>query len=397
MLSRRVGMQHLENVEDAVQSALMKAFEAWTRAGSPDNPSAWLSRVALNEVTDRLRKESRRQRLVTQHDSDDDCEQGPAEAPFLGGEVGDDLLRLLFVCCEPAIPVESQLVLALKVLSGFDVREIALRLFISEASAYKRLSRARQILRELSPSLDEVLPDDYAERVPRVHKILYLIFTEGYLSSQAEEVIRRDLCDEAIRLATVLVRHPAGDAPETRALLALMHLHVARIAGRQDESGVLLLLAEQDRTVWDAAEIQTGLSWLASSAEGDVYSRYHAEAAIAAEHCLAPSFAATRWEKIVESYDLLERLAPSPLHRLNRAVALSQCQGPTAGLAVLEGFEPPTWLSGSYLWAAVLADLHHRAGNEELFATHQRAALELAPTPAVAELLRRRFARCESS
>ena len=151
------------------------------------------------------------------------------------------------------------------------------------------------------------------------------------------------------------------------------------------------MLEEQDRKLWDPHEIQIGLSWLARSAEGDVFSRYHAEAGIAAEHCLAPSFEDTRWEKVVEYYSLLERITPSPLHRLNRAVAMAELEGPGAGLAVLEDFEPPTWLAGSYQWAAVLADLHRRCGNTEKAEHYRDIAVQSAPTNAVKELLQRRL------
>lgn len=162
-------------------------------------------------------------------------ENGPE--PFLAGEVRDDLLQMLFVCCDEAIPVESQLVLALKTLCGFGVREIALRLFTSEANVYKRLARARSRLRELSSRLGELNGEQYASRLPAVHKILYVLFTEGYLSSHAETAIRRELCDEALRLGVILAEHPVGQVPETSALLALMHLHAARITARQEGFG----------------------------------------------------------------------------------------------------------------------------------------------------------------
>jgi RNA polymerase sigma-70 factor (ECF subfamily) len=171
----------------------------------------------------------------------------------------------------------------------------------------------------------------------------------------------------------------------------MMHLHVARTAARQDRSGGLLLLEEQDRTLWDQREIQIGLSWLARSATGEVFSRYHAEAGIAAEHCLAPSVAATRWDRIVEGYELLERLAPSAIHTLNRAVAVAELRGPEAGLSVLHGLEPPSWLAGSYLWATVLADLHRRCGHEDMARRYGEVAVASAPTPAVQELIRRRL------
>jgi RNA polymerase sigma-70 factor (ECF subfamily) len=217
------------------------------------------------------------------------------------------------------------------------------------------------------------------------------MFTEGYLSSSPEGAIRRDLCDEAKRLATVLAEHQVGATSVTFALLALMHLHAARLSGRQDGSGGLLLLEEQDRSLWDRAEIGVGLSWLARAAEGEVFSRYHAEAGIAAEHCLAPSFAETRWERVVECYALLDRIAPSPLHTLNRAIAMAEWRGPAQGLAELEGFAPPEWLAGSHLCAAVLAHLHGRCGHTQLAREHRDAALEAAPSDAVRTALARRL------
>ncbi len=390
-LSRRLGVQHLEAVEDAVQAALMTALESWTVAGLPDNPSAWLFRVARNALVGELRQRTRRGRILGETRSEYMGAPEDAPEPFLAGEMPDDLLRMLFVCCDEGLPPESQLVLALKTLCGFDVREIALRLFSTEANVYKRLERARNRLREVPPSIDELTFEQYSSRLPAVHKILYLLFTEGYLSSHAETAIRQELSDEAIRLASILAEHPVGKAPETSALLALMHLHAARITARQDASGGLILLEEQDRALWDQERIQLGLSWLADSARGDVFSRYHAEAGIAAEHCLAPSFAETRWEKVVECYALLEQVAPSALHKLNRAVAVAQWQGPAAGLALLEGFEPPSWLAGSYQWAAVLADLHRRCGHDHAARRYRDVAVKSAPTQAVRELLERRL------
>jgi RNA polymerase sigma-70 factor (ECF subfamily) len=390
-LSRRVGVAHVEAVEDAVQSALMAALESWPIAGQPDNPSAWLFRVAHNRLAGELRKETGRRRILDRSLLDDRGAAGRGPEAHFAGEVADDLLRMLFVCCDDAIPVESQLVLALKTLCGFNVREIALRLFTSEANVYKRLGRARSRLRVAPPDLAELIGESYAARLPAVHSILYLIFTEGYLSSHAEVAIRRELCDEAIRLATLLVNHPAGEVPETRALLALMHLHSARLTARQDGAGVLLLLDEQDRTRWDRDQIEVGMRWLAASAAGDRFSRYHAEAGIAAEHCLARSFEETRWDRVAGCYQLLEQIAPSPLHRLNRAIAVAEWRGPAEGLAVLDGFEPPSWLAGSYMWSAALADLHRRCGNIEAAARHRQVALESAPTQRVRELLQRRL------
>ncbi len=390
-LARRVGVHHIEAIEDAVQSALMTALETWIHAGIPDHPSAWLFRVAHNNVLGGLRQRARRDQLLEHHGYAELSSDQESAQPRLANEVQDDLLRMLLVCCDHALPVESQLILALKTLCGFDVREISHRLFTSEANVYKRIGRARSRLRQLTPSEFDLAPAQFATRLGTLHKVLYLMFTEGHLSSHAELPIRRELCDEAIRLTTIAAEHALGRTPETCALLALMHLHDARITARQDLSGGLLLLEEQDRGRWDQAQIQVGLSWLAESAQGDTYSRYHAEAAIAAEHCLAPSLDKTRWDKVVECYELLEQVSPSPLHRLNRAVAVAEWRGPAAGLAVIEGGEPPTWLDESYLWAAVLADLHRRCGNQPVAEHHRATAVALAPSDAVRVLLRRRL------
>ncbi|MBX2798774.1 MAG: sigma-70 family RNA polymerase sigma factor [Myxococcales bacterium] len=389
ILTGRVGTQHVQEVEDAVQAAMEAALTRWPAAGPPRNPSAWLFRVARNHLLGTLRTDTGRQRLLR----DKVPPASPPEVPvvFLSGEVRDDLLRMLFVCCDEALPTESALVLALKTLCGFSVSEIAVRLFTTPEAVYKRLARARDRLRASPPDLDALSPTVVEARLPAVQQILYLLFTEGYLSSHPEAAIRQQLCDEAVRLGTLLAEHPLGQTPRTWALLALMHFHGARIAARQDGAGGLLLLEEQERERWDATRIRTGLDCLARSAEGPAFSRYHAEAAIAAEHCLAPSFAQTRWQRVAALYEVLEGMTGSPVHTLNRAVALAEAQGPEEGLAVLAGLQPPTWLVGSYMWSAVLADLHGRAGHAAKAARHRRAAMDLAPSEAVRALLQRRL------
>jgi RNA polymerase sigma factor (sigma-70 family) len=393
ILSRRVGARHLDLIEDAVQLALTAAVETWQRSGAPENPSAWLFRVAHNHLVGELRRSTRQAELAARHRPEGEPATADDVQAFLGGDVRDDCLRMLFACCEDAIPLESQLVLALKVLCGFDVREIAERLFISEANAYKRLNRAKSRLRADDFELGCLTLAQLASRLPAVQTVLYVLFTEGYLSSHADGVIRRELCEEAVRLTEELARHPAGAVPETFALLALMHLHIARMPARQDGAGGLLLLEQQDRALWDTNEIAIGLEWLARSAAGAVFSRYHAEAGIAAEHCLAASFAETRWERIVECYALLEQVAPSALHTLNRALALAEWQGAGAALKLLDGLAQPSWLVDSHLWAAVLADLHRRAGNSIEAERYRTEALASAPSVAVREALERRLVR----
>jgi RNA polymerase sigma factor (sigma-70 family) len=372
---------------------MMSALTAWTERGAPDEPSAWLYRVAYNALLQDLRQRTGRARILQESAGDVvvDADVAQPAIPALADEMRDGMLRMLFVCCDDAIPTDSQLVLALKTLCGFSTGEIALRLFTSEWNVLKRLSRARERLQERPPALDGLPHQTLRERLPRVHAVLYLLFNEGYLSARSDEAIRRELCEEAIRLATLLAEHPVGATPESFALLALMHLHVARLCARVDASGGLLLLEEQDRALWDRDRMRVGVEWLERSAQGALFSRWHAEAGIAAAHCFAPSFAETRWDEIADLYAMLEGLSPSPLHTLNRAVAVAEWQGPEAGLAVLDGLAPPSWLTGSYLWDAVLADLHRRAGHVDIASQHRDRAVEAAPTDPVRALLRRRL------
>ena len=391
LLTRKAGVRHLELVEDAVQGALLAALTVWTAQGLPDDPGAWLYRVAYNNLIGDLRRNADRRRIL-ERAADDIAGSGHRPPPpYFAGEVRDDMLRMLFVCCDEAIPRESRLVLALKTLCGFSAAEIGLRLFTSEANVHKRLARARDRLREVPPDIETPPLETLASRLPSVHAVLYLLFNEGYLSAHAEEAIRRELCDEAVRLATLLADHSVGAVPETFALLALMHLHAARLGARRNETGGLLLLEEQDRSLWDRERMQLGAEWLERAADGEVFSRYHAEAGIAAEHCFAPSFEQTRWREISDLYAMLERIDPSPLHTMNRAVAVAEWQGPEAGLTLLQALAPPAWLAGSYLWDAVLGDLHRRAGNLEVARRHGERALASAPTEAVRDLLRRRL------
>jgi len=393
VLVRRVGLHHLEAVEDAVQGALLAALTTWVADGVPDNSGAWLYRVAHNHLLGVLRKDQGQRQILDGMADQELGDDASPVSPAFAGEVRDELLRMLFVCCDEMIPQESRLVLALKTLCGFSAGEIAFRLFTTEANVYKRLARARDRLREGDVDTQTPPLESLRARLPSVHAVIYLLFNEGYLSTRAEHAIRAELCEEAIRLGTLLATHPVGAEPPTAALLALMHLHAARLASRQDATGGLLLLEEQDRGLWDAEHLQHGATWLARAARGDVFTRFHAEAGIAAEHCFAPSFAHTRWNEIAELYAMLERIDPSPIHTLSRAVAVAQGQGPQAGLAVLHGMVPPAWLDGHYLWDAVLADLHHRAGNAATAETHRDQALAAAPSAAVRQLLQRRLSQ----
>ena len=391
ILSRRFGAQSIELCEDAAQAALLRAVETWTRAGVPDEPGAWLYRVAHHYVIDAVR--AQRRHPAGAAEDGETSEDPAADAVVLSTELQDDLLRMLFLCADPEIPYDSQLALALKTLCGFSTEEIALRLFQSTDAIHKRLQRARARLRERGSGLDMPSLPELEQRVPSILQMLYLLFSEGYSSAKPDSVIRRELCDEAIRLARVLVEHPIGAVPQTDALLALMYLHASRFDARFDSVGGLLLMKEQDRSRWDRSLIEEGVLYLRRSARGDQFSRYHVEAAIAAEHCLAPTYAETPWAEIAQLYSALDRVAPSPLNRLNRAIAIAEWKGAEAGIAALEGGESPPWLLSYYLWDATWSELYRRAGDSARSLSHLVRAIDAAPTLAERTLLERR--RCE--
>lgn len=390
-LLRRVGNDKLDAIEDAIQHAMMQALHFWCKDGLPKQPSAWLYQVAFRQLLAEFRNTQRRNDLLKEHAYFFEHDDEQVEATPLPREMNDALLTTLFVACDDGLAIESQLVFTLKSLCGFSIREISLRLFISEANVYKRFSRAKKHLKKQT-RLDKELNNTVIEkRLPMVHRILYLIFTEGYLSSHENATIRKDLCEEAIRLATILCNLKQGGTPETYALLALMYFHLARLSTRQDSSGALLLLEQQSREQWNTNHIIKALECLEHSAQGETLSRYHVEASIAAEHCMAPSFKKTRWDKIVTYYELLEHISPSPIHYLNRAIAMTEWQGATAGLAILNTADIPIWLEHTYHWSAVQADLSFKCGDYE--SAHKKAnhAIEKAPTESIKKLLQKRF------
>jgi RNA polymerase sigma factor (sigma-70 family) len=393
-LVRRFGAHRLELCEDAVQSALEKALLAWPRRGTPDNPSAWLTTAARNFALDRLRTGARveveaDEAVLVPHASD------PPRAS-LHGEIEDDTLRMLLVCCDEELPVQTRLVLSLKLVCGFSLREIASRLFLGEEAAQKVISRGRESLKDLMTRADDAWDAPSAarleQRLASAQHVVYLLFNEGYSSQKVDEPIRRELCDEALRLGQLLVSGSETGQPSSFALLSLLHF----LAARLDPAGHLLLLEEQDRSRWDQQHIREGLRCFSLATETDSFSRYHGEAAIQLEHCLAPSFAETRWAEIVDFYEILERLAPSPLYTLNRAIALAQLKGPRVGLELLEANKPPAWLGGYYLWGATLGELHRQNGAFDRAERYLEQAIELAPTNAEKALFTRRLEQCRA-
>lgn len=379
VLIRRFGVENLSLVEDVAQEALLKALRTWSMGGVPPNPSAWVTRVAMNLAHDALRHRTMsagKETDIARH-----FEQlRPAEdSPGMEErEIRDDALRLMFVCCHPALASDAQVVLALKVLCGFSTTEIAEAFLSTEAAIEKQITRTKQRIREAGIGFDLPQGDGLAERLDGVLGVLYLLFNEGYKASDGPRLLREDLCLEAVRLMSLLVQHPAGDVPRSHALLALMLLTAARFPARVDAQGGLLRLDGQDRTKWDGAMIDRGLQHLGHAAQGTEVSAYHLQAGIAAIHCTAPDYAGTDWTRILQHYDELHRLKPSPVVELNRAVALAQLRGPQAGLDAIAAITAAGKLERHYLLHAVRGELHWRRRDDQAAAQCFRRALQLA-------------------
>jgi len=380
-----------------VQDALLKAMQNWAFSGVPRNPSAWLMQVARNQALDAVRRQqnfrSKEPDITAYFEHRSGTQPGPETVHF-DDEIRDDQLRMIFACCHPDLPRESQVALTLKTLCGFGEEEIAAAFLTSTAATAKRLVRARQCLREAGISLEIPAGSELLPRLDAVLQTLYLLFNEGYKASHGDELIRQDLCNEAIRLTTLLVDHRAGNQPKTHALLSLMLLAGARLSARLDAEGNLLLLAEQDRSLWDRAMIQRGLAYLNRSAAGEEISEFHLQAGIAYCHCTAANYEATDWQRILTLYDILIETNNSPVVALNRAVAISRVRGPTAGLNAVELISDRATLDSYYLLHAVVAQFHFELENFDEAAKHFQRAQTLAGVRSEQEFLANRIRLC---
>ena len=391
------GIHRLQLAEDVVQEALVRAMQTWPFHGVPHNPAAWITQTAKNLALDLIRREKlfhEKQPAITIS-----VEEGVASsaerAPMFDDEIRDDRLRLMFACCHPLIPRESQTALALKTLCGFSPGEIAKAFLTSEAAIAKRLTRARQRISELSIPFEIPSGAEMAVRLEGVLQTLYLLFNEGYKASSGEDLLKEELCYEAIRLAELLADHPAVKEPRVHALAALMFLNAARLPARVDAEGNLLQLKDQDRSKWNSPMIQRGIWHLGQSAAGHETSEYHLQAGIAACHSMAADFASTDWPRILALYDRLIEIDDSPIVALNRAVAFAQVHGPQAGIEAVEAIQNRESLDCYHLLYAVLAEFKTQVNDLPAAAQYLRRALQLTEIKSELSLLSRRLRDCE--
>jgi RNA polymerase sigma-70 factor, ECF subfamily len=362
-LTRIVGSAHLDLAEEAVQDAMLRALKTWPRRGVPANAAAWLARVAHNAAIDRLRRE----RLPVTVDTD------PGEA--------DDQLRMIFLCCHPAIPRDSQVALSLKIVAGLSAREIARTFRVDEVAVTRRLTRARRQIRAHGLTFD--VPSTSPDRLGPVLDVLYFMFNEGYTT------LAGDLCTESLRLARLVAASPIA-TPCVHALVALIALKTARLPTRVDGAGDLILLEQQDRTRWNQSLLALGLDHFQQSIGGDDESPFHVQAAIAVAHAASP----IDWRSILVLYDRLLAMAPSPIVALNRAVALAKVKGPAAALEAVDALRGRRAVRDYHLYAAVRGHFLLALGRAADAAECFKAALGMACSEPERRFLRGKLAEC---
>ncbi|MBI1761919.1 MAG: RNA polymerase subunit sigma [Acidobacteria bacterium] len=375
-LVRIFGAQHIDLAEEVVQEALLKALQQWAYRGVPENPTAWLIQVAKHRALDALRHESSLQAKADELTRAFAAQATLANQQAVGNELLDDTLGMMFMACHPALPREGRVALTLKTVGGFGTSEIARAFLAKEPAIAQRLVRAKRLIREEGIRFELPAARELSARLDSVLEVLYLLFNEGYTAHAGEDLVRADLCAEALRLCALVVGHPATRQPKAHALLALIFFHTARMPARVGAGGELSLLAEQDRTRWDQRLLAQGFMQLERSAAGTEFSEYHLQAAIAACHAAAASYELTDWAEIVRLYDLLMGLNPSPVIALNRAVALAKWQGAEAGLRAIEAICEHPALQHYYLLPATLGELWRELGEPDRAASYYRQALQ---------------------
>jgi RNA polymerase sigma factor (sigma-70 family) len=399
VLSRIFGVHNLALAEDVVQDAFCRALEVWSFRGVPENPSAWLMATAKNRALDVLRRE----RTARTYEPDlsrflqSEWTLAPVvEEMFTDTAIKDDQLRMMFSCCHPRLPEEAQVMLILHILCGCSIAEVAAAFVTNYTAVEKRIPRAKKVLAGSKRLFDTQSAAEFSARLPAVQRALYLLFNEGYHGASAEFAVRAELCQEAIRLAALLLQNPLGASPTTYALSALMCLHKARLPARLDPSGRLTSLLDHNRALWDQELVREGLGLLELSAKGSEMSEYHLEAAIAAVHATAPNLQSTNWAEIVSLYDTLLVIRPTPIVALNRAIAIGHRDGPESGLMQLRRIPDCERLLKYPFYYAALGDFELQLGHYQLAAEHFSTALTLSRNPSERNFFDRRIHACRS-
>jgi len=382
--------------EEAAQEAFTAAVDQWRESGVPDAPRAWIIQTARHKAIDRIRRQARLKEKLESYAADGFLRE-VEEPDYDTSEIPDDRLRLIFTCCHPALALEAQVALTLRTLCGLETDEIARAFLVPATTMAQRLVRAKRKIRDAGIPYTVPQTNAMAERMDAVLTVIYLVFNEGYAATRGGPLVRTDLCAEAIRLGRLVRTLMAPQPPaEATALVALMLLHDARRDARLDATGELVVLEEQDRGRWDRRQIAEALP-LVDDALGGGPGPFAIQAAISAIHCRAARAEDTDWPQIVRLYDVLQRLQPSPIVSLNRAVAVAMVSGPEAALAIVDELAAGSDLDSYHLMHAARADLLRRLGSAAEAAKSYRRALELATNDSERRFLERRLREVQAA
>lgn len=393
VLTKIFGPENLETAEDVVQQTFMDAIQLWKFKGVPENPSAWLFKVAKNKAIDVVRKNkysrnydfNDRERILL---TSEYTLASTMDKLWNEDLVQDDMLRMMFACCHAEISTENQITLILKTLCGFSTAEIAKTFLTSEDTVSKRLYRTKEFFRE--QKIKFVIPsnDELQNRTEAVLNSIYLLFNEGYSSTHSNELIRKDLIDEAMLLCKLLLENKRTQLPQCYALMALMCFHAARSESRISATGEIILLPVQDRSTWNFELIARGNEYMNQAAFGDAITSYHLEAAIAYEHCIAPNFEKTNWLRILDLYNWLCKIAPSPVAELNKVVALLQVEGALAAKQQLTMLAEDKKMHNFYLYHSLLGEINALLLNSVEAKKNFETAMQLSQSVPERKILR---------
>lgn len=394
VLSRLLGLKNLETAQDIVQDTLLQAMNTWRFNNIPDNPSAWLYRVAKNKAIDFLRREKKFKQLGPEYAyllQSEYTLSPTVNNLFLENEIQDSQLRMMFACCHPAIPEESQVAFTLKTLCGLSTGEIAKAFLTNEETISKRIYRAKEKIKSENIELDVPQGNELPARLDAVLKTLYLLFNEGYNSSHPNELIREGLCQEAMRLCYLITEQKITAYPRSKALLSLMCFQSSRLNARLDDKGNIVLLKYQDRSKWYRPLIQRGFDYIDAAAEPFEASTYHLEAAIASLHAAAPSFEKTDWKSIYHLYEMLYKLQPNPVVAMNKAIASSYAINKQKALNELQSIKG---LEHHHLYYASIGEIHFDMNEKQKAKYFFEKALDLTSSTSEQNLLLKKIRLC---
>ncbi len=394
VLSRLLGLQNLETAQDIVQDTLLQAMNTWGFKNIPDNPQGWLYRVAKNKAVDFLRRRKKFNAISPQYAYLLESEYSLSPTVknlFLENEIQDSQLRMMFACCHPSIPEESQIALTLKTLCGLSIHEIARAFLTNDETISKRIYRAKEKIKTEKIEMDVPPADELRHRLDAVLKSLYLLFNEGYNSSHPDQLIREDLCEEAMRLCNLITGHPLTAFPRSKALLALMCFQASRLNARLDDKGNIIVLKYQDRSKWYRPLVQKGFDFMDAAAEPFEASTYHLEAAIASLHAASPSFEQTDWKSIYHLYEMLYQMQPNPVVAMNKAIASAYAFNKQKALEELQQIKG---LEQHHLYYASIGEMYFDLQQKENAKNYFEKALRLTNSRREQQFLLEKISLC---